>query len=65
MKPKELKELSNRIVKCEKIIKENNNPEEVAKARQEIEKISYEVDNIEDFFILDCMVWEMLENLKK
>ena len=61
MKRKELKNLAEKIAKCEKIIQANENKEKVHKAEQEIMRISSSVADLDDLLIIDELVMEILE----
>lgn len=64
MKRKELKNLAQKIAKCEIIIQTSNDKEKVAKAEQEIMRISNSVANLDDMVIIDELVMEILEKNK-
>ena len=61
MKRKELKNLAEKIAKCEKIIQTNEDKEKVRKAEQEIMRISSSVADLDDLLIIDELVMEILE----
>ncbi len=61
MKRKELKNLAEKIAKCEKIIQANEDKEKVRKAEQEIMRISSSVADLDDLLIIDELVMEILE----
>ena len=58
---KELKNLAEKIAKCEKIIQANEDKEKVRKAEQEIMRISSSVADLDDLLIIDELVMEILE----
>ncbi len=64
MKRKELKNLAQKIAKCEIIIQTSDDKEKVAKAEQEIMRISSNVANLDDMVIIDELVMEILEKNK-
>lgn len=61
MKRKELKNLAEKIAKCEKIIQTSTDTKEKAKAEQEIMRISSNVADLDDLLIIDELVMEILE----
>ena len=61
MKRKELKNLAQKIAKCEKIIQTSDDIKEKAKAEQEIMRISSNVADLDDLLIIDELVMEILE----
>lgn len=61
MKRKELKNLAQKIAKCEKIIQTSTDTKEKAKAEQEIMRISSNVADLDDLLIIDELVMEILE----
>lgn len=63
MKKKELKNLAQKIAKCEHIIQTSQNMKEVASAQDEIMRLSGAVKNFEDMMILDEMIQEFLEKI--
>lgn len=60
MKRKELKNLAQKIVKQERIVQTSNEPKEVARAQQEIMRLSGCVESIEDMVAIDEIVQEIL-----
>ena len=60
MKRKELKNLAQKIVKQERIVQTSNEPKEVARAQQEIKRLSGCVESIEDMVAIDEIVQEIL-----
>ena len=65
MKRKELKNLAQKIAKCEKIIQTSTDTKEKAKAEQEIMRISSNVADLDDLLIIDELVMEILEKKLK
>lgn len=63
MKKKELKNLAQKIAKCEHIIQTSQNAKEVANAQDEIMRLSGAVKNFEDMMILDEIIQEFLEKI--
>ena len=61
MKRKELKNLAEKIAKCEKIIQTSADTKEKAKAEQEIMRISSSVADLDDLLQIDELVMEILE----
>ena len=61
MKRKELKNLAEKIAKCEKIIQTSTDTKEKAKAEQEIMRISSSVADLNDLLQIDELVMEILE----
>lgn len=61
MKRKELKNLAEKIAKCEKIIQTSTDTKEKAKAEQEIMRISSSVADLDDLLQIDELVMEILE----
>ena len=61
MKRKELKNLAEKIAKCEKIIQTSTDTKEKAKAEQEIIRISSSVADLDDLLQIDELVMEILE----
>lgn len=60
MKRKELKNLAQKIAKCELIVQTSDNAKEVSRAQQEIMRLSGCVESIEDITIIDELVQEIL-----
>lgn len=65
MKNKELKNLAQKIAKCEMIIQEGGDEGEILRAQEEIMKLSSHIKNFEDIVIIDEMVQDILKKLKK
>ena len=61
MKRKELKNLAQKIAKCEMIIQTSDDKEKVARAEQEIMRISSSVADLDDMLVIDELVMEILE----
>lgn len=61
MKRKELKNLAQKIAKCEIIIQTSDDKNKIARAEQEIMKISSSVASLDDMLIIDELVMEILE----
>lgn len=61
MKKKELKNLATKIAKCEKIIQFSDDKKAIARAEDEIMKLSSSVDSLEDMVAIDELVMELLE----
>lgn len=61
MKKKELKNLALKIAKCEKIIQFSDDKKAIARAEEEIMKLSSSVDSLEDMIVIDELVMELLE----
>ena len=61
MKKKELKNLAKKIAKAELILQQSSDPQEIAKAREEIFQLCGSVHNLEDMTIIDEMVLDILE----
>ena len=62
MKKKELKNLAQKIAKCEHIIQSSDDAKIVSRAQDEIMELSGRVHSLEDMIIIDEMVQEILEN---
>lgn len=60
MKRKEIKNLAQKIVKYEKIIRESADKAEVKQAQIEIMNISNSITSLEDMVLIDEMVQELL-----
>lgn len=65
MRNKELKNLAQKIAKCEMIIQEGGDEGETLRAQEEIMKLSSHIKNFEDIVIIDEMVQDILKKLKK
>jgi hypothetical protein len=65
MRNKELKNLAQKIAKCEMIIQEGGDESETLRAQEEIMKLSSHIKNFEDIVIIDEMVQDILKKLKK
>ena len=63
MKTKELKNIAKKIVKCELIINNSEDPAVIKQAENEIMKISGSVKSLEDMMIIDEMVQELLGSI--
>lgn len=61
MKRKELKNLAQKIAKCEIIIQTSDDKNKVARAEQEIMRISSSVADLDDMLVIDELVMEILE----
>ena len=53
MKRKELKNLAQKIAKCEIIIQTSDDKDKVARAEQEIMRISSSVADLDDMLVID------------
>lgn len=60
MKRKELKELANKIAKCEYIIQTSSDNKAIRKAQDEIMQLSGRVDSLEEITTIDEMVQDIL-----
>ena len=65
MRNKELKNLAQKIAKCEMIIQEGGDEGETLRAQEEIMKLSSHIKNFEDIVIIDEMVQDIFKKLKK
>lgn len=65
MRNKELKNLAQKIAKCEMIIQEGEDEGEILQAQEEIMKLSSHIKSFEDIVIIDEMVQDILKKLKK
>ena len=63
MKKKELKKLAQRIAALEKVAS-SNNQNEAKKAQQQIMDLTKKIKDVEDFFYLDELIQEFLEEEK-
>ncbi len=63
MKRKELKNLAEKIAKCEYIIQYSNDNQAVQAAQQEIMRLSSQVHNFEDLDAVDEMVQDILQKM--
>lgn len=61
MKKKERKNLAQKIAKCELIIQNSSDAKEVARAQDEIMKLSGHAMSLEDMMEIDVLVQEILE----
>lgn len=61
MKHKELKNLAQKIAKCEKIVQTSTDKNAIRRAQDEIMNLSGCVDSLEDIMILDEMIQDILE----
>ena len=64
MKTKELKRLAQRIMKLELVIQENEDPQAVKAAKNEIMELSGRIEDPEDMFELDELIQQMLDKEK-
>lgn len=60
MKKKELKNIAQKIAKCEKIIQTSDDSKAIKRAEDEIMKLSGSVDSLEDMIAIDELVIEIL-----
>lgn len=60
MKRKDLKAIATQIAKAEKTIQISKDKLMVEKAKQEILELSSKIDSMNDFFVLDELVQEIL-----
>lgn len=60
MNEKELKEIAMKIANLEKIIQKSTNQEEIKKCELDIELLCMQVRSLEDFWVLDEMINEIL-----
>lgn len=60
MKRKELKNLAEKIAKQERIVQTATEPKEVARAQQEIMRLSGCVESLDDIMLIDEIVQEIL-----
>lgn len=63
MKKKELKKLAQRIAALEKTAS-SDNQDEAKKAQQQIMDLTKKIKDVEDFFYLDELIQEFLEEEK-
>ena len=63
MKKKELKNLAEKIAKCEYIIENSKDNNEINAAQAEIMRLSSKVHNFEDLDQLDELIQTMLKKL--
>ena len=60
MNEKELKELARQIADLEKKIQHSTNQEEIEQYKIDINLLCMQVHSIEDFWVLDSMITEIL-----
>ena len=60
MKKKEIKNLAQKITKCERIIQTSDDKKAIAQAEDEIMKVSSSVRSLEDMMAIDELVLELL-----
>ena len=65
MRKKEIKNLAKRIVACELVLRDSEDKQEIAKAQNEIMKITSQITSINDLLAIDAIVVELLEKNKK
>lgn len=63
MKKKELKNLAEKIAKCEYVIENSKDNNEISAAQAEIMRLSSKVHNFEDLDQLDELIQTMLKKL--
>lgn len=63
MKKKELKNLAEKIAKCEHIIQTSENEKEVQDAQNEIMRLASRVHDFQDIDLIDEMVQEILSKM--
>lgn len=63
MKKKELKNLAEKIAKCEHIIQTSENEKEVQDAQNEIMRLASRVHDFQDIDLIDEMVQEILKKM--
>lgn len=61
MKRKERRNLAQKIAKCELIIQNSTDKDEIAKAQNEIMSLSGRAMSLEDIMEIDVLVQEILE----
>ena len=61
MKRKEIKNLAEKIAKFERIIQTSSDKKEIARAEQEIMKLSSCVKSLDDMVAVDELLMEILE----
>lgn len=61
MRKKEIKNLAKRIAACELILRDSEDTQEIAKAQNEIMKITSQITSINDLLAIDAIVVELLE----
>lgn len=62
MKTKERKNLAKRIAKCEAIIANSKDKQEIKMAKEEILKLTKKITSLEDIFEIDIYIQEYLES---
>lgn len=60
MKTKELKNIANKIAKCEKTLRDSTDSYEIRMAQEEIMNLSGKVESLEDIEKIDEMVQTIL-----
>ena len=60
MKKKEIKNLAQKIAKCERIIQTSDDKKAIAQAEDEIMRVSSSVRSLEDMMAIDELVLELL-----
>ena len=63
MKKKELKNLAEKIAKCEHIIQTSKNEKKVQDAQNEIMRLASRVHDFQDIDLIDEMVQEILSKM--
>ncbi len=63
MKKKELKNLAEKIAKCEYVIQNSNDSVAVQAAQEEIMRLSSRVHDFQDIDIIDEMVQDLLDKM--
>lgn len=63
MKKKELKNLAEKIAKCEYVIQNSNDSAAVQAAQEEIMRLSSRVHDFQDIDIIDEMVQDLLDKM--
>lgn len=61
MKKKDLKNLAKRLAKLEKKLSSTTDASETKKIQNEIIELSGQIQNVEEIFILDDMIQEILD----
>lgn len=65
MKKKEIKNIAEKIAKCELIIQNSEDQQAVKRAENEVMKLSANVGNLDDLMAIDEIVMEILAKNKK
>ena len=63
MKKKELKNLAEKIAKCEYVIQNSKDSEEIQVAQEEIMRLSSRVHDFQDLDTIDEMVQDLLNKM--